>query len=414
MFHKTVIIIGGGAAGLIAAGQAAMTGADARILEKMKQPGRKLAITGKGRCNLTNIAPLSEFITHFGKNGRFLRQAFNAFFAADLVNLLTELRVPTETERGGRIFPKSERAMDVVEALTGWAKLCGAKIRTGVAVEALLVENDRIIGVKSIDDKEYPADTVILAAGGASYPGTGSTGDGYALAQSVGHTIIPIRPALVPLETEGDIAARLQGLSLRNVTASLWIDGKKAAAEFGEMIFTHYGVSGPIILTLSRRFVDALRAKKKPTLSIDLKPALDNSQLDNRLLRDLEQYGKRKFQTLLKGLLPHLLIPICIDLIGIEPDRLANQITAGERKRLRNWLKNFRLEVKGHRSFEEAIITAGGVNLKEINPRSMESRLVKGLYFAGEVLDIDGDTGGYNLQAAFSTGWLAGTAAAIE
>ncbi len=414
MSERKVIVIGGGAAGLLAAGQAAMAGADTLILEKMGQPGRKLAITGKGRCNLTNIAPLSEFISHFGKNGRFLRQAFSGFFATDLVNLLSELRVPTETERGGRVFPKSERALDVVEALVGWVKICGANIETEVAIENLLIDNGRITGAKSVVGEKYSADAVILATGGASYPGTGSTGDGYALAQSVGHTIIPIRPALVPLVTKGDIAPRLQGLSLRNVAASLWIDGKKAAGDFGEMIFTHYGVSGPIILTLSRMFVNALREKKKPILSIDLKPALDSHQLDQRLLRDLEQYGKRKFQTILKDLLPALLIPVCIDLTGIEPDRLANQITAEERKRLRNWLKDFRFEVNGYRPFEEAIITAGGVNVKEVNSHTMESRLIKGLYFAGEVLDIDGDTGGFNLQAAFSTGWLAGTAAAIE
>jgi predicted Rossmann fold flavoprotein len=414
MSERKVIVIGGGAAGLMAAGQAALAGADTLILEKMGQPGRKLAITGKGRCNITNIAPLSEFISHFGKNGRFLRQAFNGFFAADLINLLSELRVPTETERGGRVFPKSDRAMDVVEALVGWVKICGAKIKTAAAVKKLLLDNDRISGLKTSDGEKYTADAVILATGGASYPGTGSTGDGYALAQSVGHTIIPIRPALVPLVTKGDIAGRLQGLSLRNVAASLWIDGKKAAGEFGEMIFTHYGVSGPIILTLSRMFVDALRERKKPILSIDLKPALDSHQLDQRLLRDLEQYGKRQFQTILKDLLPALLIPVCINLIGIEPDRLANQVTAEERKRLRNWLKDFQFEVSGYRPFEEAIITAGGVNIKEINPRTLESHLIRGLYFAGEVLDVDGDTGGYNLQAAFSTGWLAGTAAALE
>jgi predicted Rossmann fold flavoprotein len=414
MSERKVIIIGGGAAGLMAAGQVAMTGADTLILEKMRQPGRKLAITGKGRCNITNIAPLSEFISHFGKNGRFLRQAFSGFFANDLVNLLSELRVPTETERGGRVFPQSDRAMDVVEALVGWAKICGAKIKTSATVKKLLLDNDRISGIKTSDGEKYPADAVILATGGASYPATGSTGDGYALAQSVGHTIVPIRPALVPLVTKGNIAGRLQGLSLRNVTASLWIDGKKTAGEFGEMLFTHYGLTGPIILTLSRMFVDALREKKKPILSIDLKPALDNRQLDNRLLRDLKQHGKRKFQSVLKDLLPHLLIPVCVDLTGIEQDRLANQITAEERRRLRNWLKDFRFEVNGYRPFEEAIITAGGVNINEVNPRTLESRLVKGLYFAGEALDIDGDTGGFNLQAAFSTGWLAGCSAAVK
>jgi hypothetical protein len=256
------------------------------------------------------------------------------------------------------------------------------------------------------------ADAVIVATGGASYPGTGSTGDGYRLAESVGHTIVPIRPALVPLETAGDVAPRLQGLSLHNVNVRLWINGKKQAEAFGEMLFTHFGVSGPIILSLSGRIVDALRQGRRVTLSIDLKPALDERKLDARLLRDLDAHGKRQFRTLLKDLLPSKLIPVCTDLTSISPYKVGHQITAQERKRLRTWLKDFRLEVTGHRPLAEAIITAGGVDVREIDPRTMASRLVDGLYFAGEVLDVDADTGGYNLQAAFSTGWLAGRSAA--
>jgi predicted Rossmann fold flavoprotein len=258
----------------------------------------------------------------------------------------------------------------------------------------------------------YRAGAVILATGGASYPATGSTGDGYRLAESVGHNIVPIRPALVPLETAGDVAPRLQGLSLRNVAVRLQVDGKKRAEGLGEMLFTHFGVSGPLVLSQSRQAVDALQRGQEVTLCIDLKPALDERKLDARLLRDLDTHGKRQFRTLLKDLLPQKLIPVCIDLTGIPPHKVAHQITAQERQRLRRWLKDFRLEVTGHRSFAEAIITAGGVDTRQVDPRTMASRLVKGLYFAGEVLDVDADTGGYNLQAAFSTGWVAGRAAA--
>jgi predicted Rossmann fold flavoprotein len=253
---------------------------------------------------------------------------------------------------------------------------------------------------------------VVVATGGASYPATGSTGDGYRLARAAGHTVVPIRPALVPLETAGDVAARLQGLSLRHVTVRFYAGGDKLAEAFGEMLFTQFGVSGPIILSTSRQVVDALGRQEHVTLSIDLKPALDEDKLDARLLRDLDRYGKRQYRTLLKGLLPRMLIPVCVEQTGISPLKVGHQITAQERGRLHAWLKDFRLEVTGHRDFREAIVTAGGVDTREVDPRTMASRLVEGLYFAGEVLDVDADTGGYNLQAAFSTGWVAGRAVA--
>jgi hypothetical protein len=391
----------------------------------MDRPGRKLRITGKGRCNLTNVAPLSDFIAHFGPNGRFLRQAFSRFFTPDLVAFLEGLTVPTVTERGGRVFPASQEATDVVDALVRWVRERGVTVQTRSPVERLLVEGERVTGVRmarnqvpgekpgvSSSKRLYRADAVIVATGGASYPATGSTGDGYRLAESVGHTVVSIRPALVPLETAGDVAPRLQGLSLRNVTVRLWVDGKKQGELFGEMLFTHFGLSGPTVLSQSRQAVDALRLGHSVRISIDLKPALDERKLDARLLRDLDAHGKQQFRTLLKGLLPRKLIPVCLDLTGISPEKLAHQITAQERKRLRAWLKDFRLQVTGHRSFAEAIITAGGVDTREVDPRTMASRLVEGLYFAGEVLDVDADTGGYNLQAAFSTGWLAGRSAA--
>lgn len=412
MTRHTVIVIGGGPAGLMAAGQAALQGVDVLLLEKMNRPGRKLRITGKGRCNLTNVAPMDEFIAHFGPNGRFLRQAFHRFFTADLLAFVEELGVRTVTERGGRVFPVSNDAEAVVDRLVRWVEKCGVTVQTGSPVERLLIGEGRIAGVQAASGQVYHADAVIVATGGASYPGTGSTGDGYRMAAAVGHTIVPIRPALVPLVTAGDIALRLQGLSLRNVSVRVFIDGKQRAEAFGEMLFTHFGVSGPVILTLSGRIVDVLRQGQRVTLSIDLKPALDEAKLDARLLRDLDTHGRQQFHTLLKGLLPRKLIAVCVDLTGIPADKPAHQITAQDRGRLRTWLKDFRLEVTGHQPIEAAIITAGGVDTREVDPRTMESRLVVGLYFAGEVLDIDADTGGYNLQAAFSTGWLAGRSAA--
>lgn len=422
-----VIVIGGGPAGLMAAGIAASHGAQTVLLEKMHRPGRKLLLTGKGRCNLTNVATPEQFIEHFGRNGRFLRHALAGFSPKDLMAFFHQLGVETVVERGGRVFPASGEAQQVTQGLVGWASQQGVMLRTHTRIAALLTKGRRIVGLCCAHAKarghqaaiqhgalqeEILARRVILASGGASYPGTGSTGDGYRLAESVGHTIIPIRPALVPLETAGDVAPRLQGLSLRNVQAQLFIDGKTGGQAFGEMLFTHFGLSGPIILTLSRTAVEALAQGQSVEVSIDLKPALDESQLDARLLRDLNAHGKQQFETLLKDLLPRKLIPVCIDLTRIPAEKLAHQITSQERRRLRQWLKDFRIPIHGHRSFREAIITAGGVNLKEVDPRSMASRLVEGLYFAGEVLDLDADTGGYNLQAAFSTGWLAGRSAA--
>lgn len=417
MSRRQIIVVGAGAAGLMAAGQAIEAGAEVLLLEKMPRLALKLRITGKGRCNVTNIAPLSDFIEHFGPGGRFLYQAFARFFSDDLIAFLEARGVPVVTERGGRVFPASDRAADIVDALSGFAM--GTTLQTDTKVASLLVEADRVVGVRASRGRgrrsapiEYLADAVIIATGGASYPGTGSTGDGYRLAQSVGHSIVPIRPALVPIETAGDTAARLQGLSLRNVTVRVWANGKRLDEAFGEMLFTHYGVSGPIILKLSRQIVDALQAGHEVALSIDLKPALDAQKLDARLRRDLDQHSRRQFRTILKELLPSKLIPICLDETGIPPLAPAHQITADQRGRLRRWLQEFRLEVTGHRSFREAIITAGGVKTREVDPRTMESRLVRGLFFAGEVLDLDADTGGYNLQAAFSTGWVAGRAAA--
>jgi predicted Rossmann fold flavoprotein len=416
-----VIVVGAGAAGLMAAGQAAQAGARTLLLERMDRPGRKLRISGKGRGNLTNTDPIPAFIAHFGANGRFLRNAFARFFSDDLVAFLGGLGVRTASERGGRVFPRSDSAQDVVDALVDWVQRAGVTLRTGIRVARLLrssdvcIAADAVVGVDVHGEHEgapFYSDAVILATGGASYPATGSSGDGYDLARAVGHTIVPIRPALVPIETAGDVAPRLEGLSLRNVRLTVRAGNEVLDEAFGEMLFTATGVSGPIVLSLSRQVVDALRAGRQVVLSIDLKPALDEEKLDARLLRDLDRYGKRHVQTLLKGLLPSKLIPICIEQTGIPAHREANQVTAEQRDRLRAWLKDFTLEVTGYQGFERAIVTAGGVDTREIDPRTMASRLVRGLYFAGEVIDVDADTGGYNLQAAFSTGYVAGRAAA--
>jgi predicted Rossmann fold flavoprotein len=418
---RNVVIIGAGAAGLLAAGRAAELGSRVLVLEKMPGPGRKLSITGKGRCNLTNIAPLEEFLGHFGPDGAFLRQSFDRFFSGDLVRFLESLGVATITERGGRVFPAGQDAAAVTTALAARASAKGARLKTGTTATGIVIGQARVAGVRWIPSAPgagqrretlEPADAVVIATGGCSYPGTGSTGDGHAFARSAGHHVTALRPALVGLRAEGRLAGRLQGLSLKNVSFSLRIDGRRACTQFGEMLFTHFGVSGPIVLTSSRIAVDALAAGKKVEASIDFKPALDDAKLDARLLRDFREHGSMHAGNLMKRLLPAKSIPLALEAAGIPADKFGHQISAEERKRLKTWLKDFRLSVIGHRPLAEAIITAGGVRLKEVNPRTMESRLVKGLYFCGEVLDLNADTGGYNLQAAFSTGWVAGQAAA--
>ncbi len=408
MKTKTVIIIGGGAAGLMAAGQAAIGGSRVILLEKMKQPGRKICISGKGRCNITNSAVTEDFIEHFGKNGRFLRQAFSRFFAPELLLFFEKHGLQISLERGGRYFPTSGKASDILKVFLAWLSTLDVDIRKDTPVTNILVENDTIKGVVT-KHGTLLCDAVIVATGGASYPATGSTGDGYTLLKTLGHTIVPIRPALVPLEIRNGIHPDLAGLELRNIAVQLFIDGKKKRELFGELHFLKYGVSGPTILTLSGDAVDGLRDGKHVALHIDLKAALDMQKLDARLIRDFEKRYNEDFQTVLRGLLPAQLVPLCLEQTAITATRMAGDISKKERKKLLHWLKGLRMEVSGYRSFKEAIVTAGGVDLKEVDPRTMESKIVSGLYLAGEVLDLQGNTGGYNLQAAFSTGWLAGT-----
>lgn len=412
-----IIVIGAGAAGMMAAGTAATRGARVLLLEKMNRPGRKLKLTGMGRCNITNNAPIAKFITHFGKNGRFLRQSLHRFSPDNLVEFFNSRGVETVDERGGRVFPKSQSAKEIVDALLSYAVDSGVTIFTDITVRKLLIEEGRITGVECVNSKEHPAvaktyhsDKVIIATGGKSYPGTGSTGAGYKWAREAGHTVVPVSPALVPLETAESIPREVAGLSLRNVSASLWIDNKKADDGFGEVEFTRHGLSGPITLTLSKQVVEALDDDKNVEMVIDLKPALDMKKLDNRLLRDLDTFGKKRLYNILRELLPQKLINYCLAKTRLDADKLGHQVTAEERKRLRIWLKEVRFKISGHRSYKEAIVTVGGVSLKEVDPKTMESKLVSGLYWTGEVLDLDADTGGFNLQAAFSTGRMAGLA----
>lgn len=406
-----VAIIGGGAAGLLAGITAAQNGAEVTIYEKMRQPGKKMLITGKGRCNITNACEIPDFVKNLPGNGRFLNSALHRFTNDDIVFLLESNGLPTKVERGGRIFPVSDKAKDVVDTLVKIFTENGGKLQTETKVIDIISKDGKVTGVKTINGV-YPADCIILAAGGASYPGTGSDGGGAKLAAKLGHTIVPLKPSLVPLESDYPYVDELQGLSLRNVQATLTADGEKIGSEFGEMLFTHFGVSGPIILSLSNLAAQALSAGKEVDLQLDLKPALSEEKLDARIQRDFAQYSRKQLANGMKDLLPQRLIPVVCDMAYLDADKYVNQISREERHRLLSTLKSFCVPITATRPLAEAIVTAGGVSVKEINPKTMESKLLKGLYFAGEVMDVDGYTGGYNLQAAFSSGHAAGEAAA--
>ena len=411
MSKRTVVVIGGGAAGLMAAGEAAKNGARVIILEKMKRPGRKICISGKGRCNISNSADIPDFINHFGRNGRFLRQAFAQFFTPELIAFFQEQGLPVTLERGGRYFPTSGKAPDILKTFLHWLGNLHVDIRNNSTVKSISAESGAL-RITVSGQKDILCDAAILTTGGASYPATGSTGDGYRLAESLGHTVVPVRPALVPLEVQGGLHPDLAGLEVKNAEVRLIVDTKQAGKQFGELHFIKTGISGPVILTLSGLAVDSLQAGKEVQLHIDLKPALDRKKLDNRLIRDFEKRNKEIFSQVLRGLLPAQLIPFCLEQTGIAGETEAGQISKKERRKLLNWLKELQFTISGYRPFSEAIVTAGGISLQEVNPRTMESKKQPGLYLAGELLDLNGDTGGYNLQAAFSTGWLAGRSAA--
>ncbi len=406
-----VIVVGAGAAGLIAAGRAAHLGARVLLVEKMRQAGRKILITGKGRCNITHDAPVSVYYKNIYPNPRFLKHAFNAFFTGDILKILHDRGVETTTERGSRVFPVSNRSADVRKALMDWMGKKNIDIIYQARAGELLTREGSVTGIRITSlsgSRDICSGAVIICTGGKSYPATGSTGDGYELARQAGHTVSEVRPALVPLVTGGETAGRLQGLGLRNINAVVWVNGRKCAEEFGELMFAHYGLSGPVILTLSRQVVEALSAGSRVEIGIDMKPALDAKKLDIRLLRDLDAHGKKQAENIFRLWLPSKLIPVFLEILEIDGKKPCHQLGAGERRKILHLMKDFRFAVTGHPGYGEAIITAGGVSTSEINSRTMESKLSRNLYFAGEVIDLDGNTGGFNLQIAFSTGFLAG------
>ena len=416
-----VVIIGGGPAGMMAAISSAKCGNDVTILEKMNMLGKKLLITGKGRCNITSSIPIDEFIKNIPGNGMFLYSAFNKFDNTDILNLLKEEGVETKIERGNRVFPVSDSSKDVQLAFVKLLKKYHVKVETNSNVKEIITANGQVTKVKYEQDlmeKEINAEKVILATGGKSYPGTGSTGDGYLIAEKLGHTITKIRPSLVPLvaaQKDINICKSLQGLSLKNVEIKLK-DVKKQKViyeDFGEMLFTHFGVSGPTVLSgsahlLRYKNIDELLKSGNIKLIIDLKPALSTEKLDERILRDFSSEKNKAFKNSLEKLLPKKMIDVIINLSEIDPNKKVNEITKKEREKLVLLLKNFDITIQDFSKIEEAIVTAGGINIKEINPKTMESKIVKGLYFAGELIDVDAYTGGFNLQIAYSTGYVAG------
>ena len=413
-----VIVIGGGAAGMLSAITAAKQGKQVVILEKMQSLGRKLLITGKGRCNITSSLPMEEFIKNIPGNGKFLYSAFLNFSNQDIIQLLKEQGVEVKEERGNRIFPVSDKSMDLLMALQRELQKYKVEIQYNQKVEEIVVKNYQVTGVKLSNQKIIQADKVILATGGMSYPATGSTGDGYILAQKLGHTIQKIKPSLVPLIADADslpICKELQGLSLKNVEIKIvdCSNKKEIYQDFGEMLFTHFGVSGPIILSSSAHLlryknIEKLMSTHKIKLYIDLKPALSKQKLDARILRDFEKYKNKEIKNALIDLLPQKLIPVMIQISHIEETKKVNILTKKERETIVNNMKAFSIGIQGFRTIDEAIITAGGISTKEINPKTMQSKLIHGLYFAGEVIDVDAYTGGFNLQIAFSTGVTAG------
>ncbi|MCR5758069.1 MAG: NAD(P)/FAD-dependent oxidoreductase [Selenomonas sp.] len=405
---KKIIVIGAGPAGMMAAIKAAENGAEVTLLEKMKRPGKKMMITGKGRCNITNAASVPEIIKNIHGNGKFLNSSMRAYDNEDVIYFFESQGVPTKVERGQRVFPVSDKAQDVVDAMVHKLHELGVKIETDSPVSEILAQDGAVKAVMLQSGASIKADAVILCTGGASYPGTGSTGDGYRIAQKLGHTLVPIRPSLVPLETEEDWVKSVQGLSLRNIKATLLVDGERQTDMFGEMMFTHFGVTGPIILSLSRAVTEALQADSFVELELNLKPALAEDVLDARLQRDFTKYQRKQLGNAMVDLLPHKLIEPVLDAAFLEMEKPVHQITAEERHRLGQTLQHLPLTITRARPIAEAIVTAGGISVKEINPKTMESKLVKGLYFAGEVVDVDAYTGGYNLQAAFSMGAAAG------
>ena len=407
---KQILVVGGGAAGMMAAITAARQGAAVTLIERNEKMGRKLYITGKGRCNVTNDCPPEQALSQILRGNRFLHSAMNRFPPEETKSFFQSLGVPLKTERGNRVFPVSDRAADVIDALVRELRRQRVRIVHG-RVRQVLSDEEGVTGVRLEDGTDLSAQRVILCTGGASYPATGSTGDGYRMAEALGHTVTPVRGSLVPLVERGNDCGKMQGLSLKNVMIRVKNQKKKTVFEaFGELLFTHFGLSGPVILSASAHLDDF--EKKRYTVIIDLKPALDERQLDARLLREFRAQSNRAFGNALNGLLPRLMIPVVVERSGISPETRVHDLTRVQRRTLLELLKGFRVEIAGPRPVEEAIVTSGGVRLNEVNPTTMESKKIPGLFFAGEVLDADGYTGGFNLQIAWATGYAAGVHAA--
>ena len=409
-----VIVVGGGAAGMFAAIAAAKNGHQVTLYEKNEKLGKKIFITGKGRCNITNAADMEELFDAVVTNSKFLYSSFYGYTNQNVIDFFEDAGVPVKIERGNRVFPISDHSSDVIRALEREMKKVGVKVCLNTEVKSVEAEKGKFNKVVLKDTTTQTADACIVATGGLSYRSTGSTGDGFRFAENVGHKVTQCFPSLVPMETKEPWICELQGLSLRNVEAKI-LDGKKELyKDFGEMLFTHFGVSGPLIISASsyvgKKFMDKNGQKKELTLEIDLKPALTEEQLDQRVLRDFEENHNRQFKNAITKLFPTKLIPVMLELGGIDPEKKVNSIEKEERKQFVHLIKHFRMTLTGLRDYPEAIITKGGVNVKKIDPGTMESKLVKGLYFAGEVLDLDALTGGFNLQIAWSTGYAAGNA----
>ena len=409
---KKIAVIGGGAAGMFAALNAAERGCEVHLFEKNEKLGKKIYITGKGRCNVTNDCSRDVFFDQVVTNPKFLYSAFETFDNQAVMQLLEQAGCPLKTERGNRVFPVSDHSSDVIRALERLLQREGVKVHLHSSVKRVLEEDGQAVGLELSDGKRIQADSVIVATGGLSYPSTGSTGDGYRWAEATGHKVVACTPSLVPFVTEDTWCTKLQGLALKNVNLALYFDGKEIYQGFGEMLFTHFGVSGPVILSASRHII--LTIEEGYRLYIDLKPAMDEKKLDARILRDFEKFANKDFANALDALLPQKLIPVIIRLSGIDARKKVNSVTKEERKRLVGLLKALPLTITGTTGYNEAVVTCGGIQVNEIDPATMESKFVKQLHFAGEVLDVDAYTGGFNLQIAFSTGFAAGNAVCAE
>ena len=405
-----IVVIGGGAAGMFASAIASDRGARVLLLERGKSLGNKLRLTGKGRCNLTNDCPVSEALSNVTTGREFLQSAMNAFSPRDCIDFFQSLGLSLKTERGNRVFPSSDSSSEVVSVLRRFVEKSGVEVLHSTAT-GVLADNGQVVGVATSTAGDIDCRSAVIATGGLSYPATGSTGDGYGFARALGHTINPLKASLVPIEAEPEICSRMQGLTLRNIRLSVYNGSRKLVFEdFGELLFTHFGLSGPLALSASAHLRDF--DSQEYYCIIDMKPGLNEDSLDKRILRDFEKYSNRDFSNALGDLLNRLAIPVVIEKSGIDPEKKVHSITRSERMKILELIKGFRVDIDGLRPIEEAVVTSGGVHLKEINPKTMESKLVKGLYFAGEVIDADAYTGGFNLQIAWSTAYVAGTAAA--